>query len=159
MADPSTPDHDTELDHQRLAAMRMLLRVGQVGTVISASLAEGIKSEELVKNDNVAVMADLWVAESRRPAEIQLLTGLTSGGVTKLLDRMEELGVIQRSFGKVPGDRRAIVVTLTPHGEEIVCSMADGILDHLGALRSALATVIALIDEAEGAIAATGTGA
>ena len=87
--------------------------------MISGSLAGVVRNEELVRNDNVAVIAELWVTGPRRPAEIQLLTGLTSGGVTKLLDRMEELGVVERTFGMVPGDRRAILVSLTPLGEPV----------------------------------------
>jgi len=152
MANPARPDADADLARRRLAAMRMLLRIGQIGTVISASLAEGVKSEELTKNYNVAVMAELWVSGPRRPAEIQLLTGLTSGGVTKLLDRMEELGVVERTFGMVPGDRRAILVSLTPLGETVASSLADGLLGHLGPLRAALATAFTLIDEAEGTL-------
>ena len=167
MADTPSPKSDAELARRRLVAMRMMLRVGQIGTVISGSLADAVrndvaKNEELVRNYNVAVMADLWVTGPRRPAEIQLLTGLTSGGVTKLLDRMEELGVVERTFGMVPGDRRAILVSLTPLGEQVVSSFADGLLGHLGPLRAALSTVFELIDEAEGAIdqrADTRTGA
>jgi DNA-binding MarR family transcriptional regulator len=77
--------------------------------------------------------------------------------VTKLLDRMEELGVVDREFGKVPGDRRAILVSLTPRGEQVVSSMSDGLLEYLDPLRAALATVVALIDEAQGAVGMTGT--
>ena len=154
-----SPDAEAELARQRLVAMRMLLRIGQVGTVISARLAVAVKSEELTKNANVAVLADLWVTGARRPAEIQLLTGLSSGGVTKLLDRMEELGVVQRAFGKVPGDRRAILVTLTPRGEQVASSLADGLLGHLGPLRAALATTFELIDEAQGTVDVPGSTA
>lgn len=157
MAKTPSPEAEPDLARQRLVAMRMMLRVGQIGTVISASLAGVVKNEELVRNYNVAVMADLWVSGPRRPAEIQLLTGLTSGGVTKLLDRMEELGVIERTFGMVPGDRRAILVTLTPLGEDVVSSFADGLLGHLGPLRAALSTVFELIDEAEATMDAPST--
>jgi hypothetical protein len=39
---------------------------------------------------------------------LQELTGLSSGGVSKLLDRMEGAGVVKRAYGGVPGDNRGV---------------------------------------------------
>jgi DNA-binding MarR family transcriptional regulator len=41
---------------------------------------------------------------------------------TRLVDRLEELGVAERR--REPGDRRATVVALTPAGEELVAGVA-----------------------------------
>ncbi|WP_341359576.1 MarR family transcriptional regulator [Georgenia sp. M64] len=49
------------------------------------------------------------------------LTGalmLTSGGITGRVDRLERAGLVARSPS--PTDRRALLVTLTPAGQEIV---------------------------------------
>jgi DNA-binding MarR family transcriptional regulator len=41
---------------------------------------------------------------------------LTTGGATRLVDRMEAAGLVQRV--EDPGDRRGRLVRLTPHGEQ-----------------------------------------
>ncbi|TDB76743.1 MarR family winged helix-turn-helix transcriptional regulator, partial [Micromonospora sp. KC723] len=43
---------------------------------------------------------------------------LTTGGVTRLVDRMEMAGLVERVAD--PGDRRGRLVRLTPLGEETV---------------------------------------
>ncbi|WP_426511595.1 MarR family winged helix-turn-helix transcriptional regulator [Dactylosporangium sp. McL0621] len=43
---------------------------------------------------------------------------LTTGGMTGRLDRLERAGLVTRSPD--PGDRRGLVITLTPHGREVV---------------------------------------
>jgi DNA-binding MarR family transcriptional regulator len=47
---------------------------------------------------------------------------LTTGGVTRLVDRMETAGLVARDEN--PGDRRGRVVRLTPLGEETVVRAA-----------------------------------
>lgn len=47
---------------------------------------------------------------------------LTTGGVTRLMDRMEEAGLVARDEN--PGDRRGRLVSLTPFGEETVVRAA-----------------------------------
>jgi DNA-binding MarR family transcriptional regulator len=47
---------------------------------------------------------------------------LTSGGVTRLVDRMEAAGLVAR--GEDPGDRRGRLVRLTTRGEETVVRAA-----------------------------------
>lgn len=48
---------------------------------------------------------------------------LTTGGVTRLVDRMEAAGLVTRNDN--PGDRRGWLVALTEHGEEIVVRAAQ----------------------------------
>jgi DNA-binding MarR family transcriptional regulator len=50
-----------------------------------------------------------------RPRDLLEITSLSSGGVTLLLDRLEEQGLITRTSGRPP-DRRAVVVGLTAAG-------------------------------------------
>lgn len=47
---------------------------------------------------------------------------LTTGGVTRLVDRMETAGLVERA--EDPADRRGRLVRLTPHGEQTVVGAA-----------------------------------
>jgi len=58
---------------------------------------------------------------------------LTTGGVTRLVDRMAEAGLVARQ--NCPNDRRSIHVVLTPEGhavlQQAVAAQIDGIDRHL----------------------------
>lgn len=51
-----------------------------------------------------------------RPSVISERVGLTSGGTTKVLDRLESAGLIERTYG-TPDDRRGVSLELTDRGE------------------------------------------
>jgi DNA-binding MarR family transcriptional regulator len=53
-----------------------------------------------------------------RPSDLTGTLMLTSSGTTKRLDKLEEAGLIAR--GPDPNDRRAILITLTPRGKDLI---------------------------------------
>ena len=53
-----------------------------------------------------------------RPSDLTGTLMLTSSGTTKRLDKLEEAGLIAR--GPDPNDRRAILITLTPEGKDLI---------------------------------------
>lgn len=55
---------------------------------------------------------------ARPIGELGLVTALTSGGVTRLVDRMAAAGYVERA--PCPTDRRVIWVRLTPAGRELL---------------------------------------
>lgn len=61
------------------------------------------------------------------PAELSRSLLLTSGGLTKRLDRLEQDGLIARSPD--PNDRRSVLVRLTPEGRNLI---EEALSDHLG---------------------------
>ncbi len=75
-------------------------------------------------NQSIALFSRLAIDGAVRPGEIMELTGLSSGGATKLVTRLEEQGLVSRSHGSIPDDRRAVLVSLTPRGEEVVAEFA-----------------------------------
>ncbi len=72
-----------------------------------------------------------------RPKELIEVTALSSGGVSQLLDRLEDAGLVLRRAGQPP-DRRAVTVTLTDEGRQELERRLDAIADHLALLRSAV---------------------
>ena len=95
-------------------------------------------SAELSDMPSVGVSGLALVAASGggvRPGELVERTGLSSGGVTLLLDRLEQAGLVERTSGRPP-DRRAVVVTTTPLGARTVeaglavfAAMTDSLVD------------------------------
>ena len=55
--------------------------------------------------------------DSLRITELQQRSLFTPSGMTRLVDRVEEAGLVRRE--RVPGDRRGISVVLTPEGRRI----------------------------------------
>ena len=51
-------------------------------------------------------------------------SGLTSGGVTKAVSRLEDVGLVARRYGAFAEDRRGVAISLTPKGEALVGSFA-----------------------------------
>ena len=52
------------------------------------------------------------------PKHIMETVTLTSGGMTNRIDKLEELGFVERQ--PAPGDRRSLLVRLTPKGLKVV---------------------------------------
>ena len=47
-----------------------------------------------------------------KPSDLARLTGLTSGGITMALDRLEKAGYVRRE--RNPGDRRSVIIRMNP---------------------------------------------
>lgn len=76
-------------------------------------------------NNAIGVMTVLSLEGPQRPKALAARTGLSSGGLTLLLKRLERDGVVDIARGEFPSDRRAAVAMLTPRGERIVDAVSD----------------------------------
>jgi len=65
-----------------------------------------------------------------RPSAIAQVTGLSTGGVTLLLDRLERDGLLQRAYGVDPQDRRAVIASLTDAGRRTLADLDDVVMAH-----------------------------
>ena len=93
-----------------------------------------LESDDLVSNVSFSTLVLLHRDGPQRPTRIAELTGLTSGGATKLITRLETAGLVVREAGAVPSDGRAIVVSLTEAGNEKVGALLDAIAPHVDGL-------------------------
>ena len=131
--------------------MQLLQEMGRLGERVGNAMVARADQPELLNNLHVIVLGDLLVGGPRRPTDIQALTGLTSGGVTKLLTRLESAGLILRELGAVPDDRRAVVVSLTTAGRRSAETMTDALLDDIESVREMLREMSALAESASAA--------
>ena len=129
----------------KAAVARLLLLLANYGQLLSQAMAAVAPDRELLNDTSFVVLCSLDVDGPRRPGDLQELTGLSSGGVSKMLDRMEHAGVVQRRYGGVPGDNRGVLVSITRRGRGLVARFT-------GALAAELPEAKALVKEIASAV-------
>lgn len=117
---------------------RLLLKFADLGILLHDVLDQAVVdlsgSRDLVGNGVIDVLLRLDLYGSMRPSEIGSITGLSSGGVTKLLDRLEAEALVVRRYGEVPGDARGVEVRITQTGARMARAMADAFAARLDAV-------------------------
>jgi DNA-binding IclR family transcriptional regulator len=107
-------------------------------TAISPA-ATGARVDEPAPVKATVVLCAAATTDGTRPRDLLELTDLSSGGITMLLDRLEEAGLIRRATGHAP-DRRAVTITLTDLGQHDLHHRLERTLPHLAQIRSAVTT-------------------
>jgi DNA-binding MarR family transcriptional regulator len=128
------------------AAWRLLIAAIQLGEAMGEGVARRAHDTSLAYNAPIGVISELALRGPRRPSQLATFTGLTSGGVTKMLDRLEEDGFITRTAGEVARDRRAVVVRLTEKGEQLAALVAEVLLDQVSLIRALSAEMTEMLD-------------
>lgn len=142
-ADESSRDDARLPDHER--AEEMLIIFGRLGRAVHDAIAARVETA-LVGNADVFVICSLHLRGPLRPSDIVDGIGMTSGGVTKLIDRLEQRGYIRREFGAVASDRRATRLVLTEDGVRLARDYADAILSEMDTVADAIESLRALSD-------------
>jgi DNA-binding MarR family transcriptional regulator len=132
----ATPDHldailaqwrreRPDLDVRPLGVLGRLFRVANLA---DAELSRGLSDYGLQPGwfDLLAALRRAGRPYALNPTELMRTTMLSSGGMTKRLDRMAEAGLVQRRPD--PKDRRGTLVGLTAQGRSVV---DDAIVTHL----------------------------
>jgi DNA-binding MarR family transcriptional regulator len=133
------------LDADRVRAQRLLAVLTRLGFSITEALAEQV-DRSILNNLDVLVLVTLDVDGRLRPSNIRQITGLSSSGVTKLLDRLEQEGLVTRDFGTVRGDKRGSHITLTPEGRAVSGQIADGVASQMDSFRAAVTELQRLVE-------------
>jgi DNA-binding MarR family transcriptional regulator len=121
-ADESAVDGGTcgilgQIDDERLQLMGLFVRTHRKLTETLGRELEDSAGIPLVFFDvliHVAATPDGYLTMSRLSTDISL----TTGGVTRLVDRMVDAGLVAREH--CPSDRRSIHVVLTPEGQAVL---------------------------------------
>jgi DNA-binding MarR family transcriptional regulator len=121
-----------QMDDERIQLMGLIVRTHRSLTDTLGRELEQTVGIPLVFFDvliHVGAAPDGQLTMSRLSNEV----ALTTGGVTRLVDRMVEAGLVARQ--NCPSDRRSVHVVLTPAGratlERAVAAHVDGIDRHL----------------------------
>jgi DNA-binding MarR family transcriptional regulator len=121
-----------QMDDERIQLMGLIVRTHRRLTDALGRELEQSVGIPLVFFDvliHVGGAPDRRLTMSRLSADV----ALTTGGVTRLVDRMVEAGLVAREA--CPSDRRSIYVVLTPQGQAIldqaVAAHIEGIDRHL----------------------------
>lgn len=129
---PSFPSSLTDVRAQ----LRDLMGMADFGRCISEILGEAFDDPTPAKST-----LTLWYAAQPggvRPGRLTELTGLSSAGVSELLERLESRQLIERTAGRPP-DRRVVTVTITEVGQHQLDVALDLLAGRLGELCDRLA--------------------
>jgi DNA-binding MarR family transcriptional regulator len=110
------------------------------GLIQLATLVQGLYARVSERHDLTPVQARLLCVLLDGPrgmAELAHCFGVEKAALTGLMDRAERRGLAQRS--PVPGDRRALQVTLTDAGQRAAAAFHAEVGAELGRLVSSLA--------------------
>lgn len=107
------PELDTE-------AMGTLGRLFRAAHLADAALARPLAEHGLQPGwfDMLAALRRAGPPYELSPTELMRATMLSSGGMTKRLDRLAAAGLVQRRPD--PADRRGVLVRLTHHGRSVI---------------------------------------
>lgn len=142
--EPAAPLPDAELRRHTRENLSVILRLAEFGEELTRRVQARTPDPLYTRNATALTMHGLATHGSLRPSEIATITGLTSGGVSGLLERMEAAGLVTREFGLVPGDRRGVVVRLTEAGLQALLVVADEVADPMERVLDDWAAAIAL---------------
>lgn len=109
----------------------MLVRLGEFGALVTRHLSAIAEDERLVGNVPIVVLCRLDLEGPLRPNEIAELEHMTTGGISKLLDKLESDGLVERQRGAIEADQRAVLVAITPEGRSLARRMGDAFADLL----------------------------
>ncbi|MBM4434495.1 MAG: MarR family transcriptional regulator [Chloroflexi bacterium] len=119
---------------EQVAAWQALARAFTASARASAASLSGTRLDPS-GHDVLATLAE-GPGEGLRPGELAQRVPLTRSGMTRLIDRLEERGLIERRV--CPTDRRGQLVTLTRKGRYLLARATPGLLRALGSAMGGL---------------------
>lgn len=103
-----------------VSALVLLGRLFRAAHLADAELGSRIRRHDLEPGwfDLLAALRRCGVPYELNPTELMRTTLLSSGGMTKRIDRLEAEGLVERRPD--PGDRRGTLIRLTRRGKELI---------------------------------------
>ena len=114
---PSRSASSATSDRKTDAALKLWVVLARSFNAVSARLAEDIVRHELTQTE-FAILEVLYHKGPLLLGEVQRKILVTSGGITYLVDRLVEKGLVRRE--ECAEDRRARYAVLTPAGTALI---------------------------------------
>lgn len=95
-----------------------------VGVAVTEDLTDAGVDPYLIRNHPMATLLMLADGGPMRPVELTERVGMTSGGMTKVIDKLEALGLVDRDADAVD-DGRGVLVSLTQEGHRAARRILD----------------------------------
>lgn len=105
--------------------------LNDLGLALTAALVD-VGYGSISSNADIVVLATIRLDGPQRPSSLADITGLTSGGTTNLLDRLETAGFVHRTTDGVD-DGRGVLVVITPAGVTAIERIGDVVATELAA--------------------------
>jgi DNA-binding MarR family transcriptional regulator len=126
---------------------RLLVQLAMLGSTITNALAANTNSEEFIGDGPLLVLCVLDLEGPQRPASLQQLVGLTSGGTSRLLDRMEGANLVTRAYGTIDRDSRGVEVSLTDTGRAAIRRATTAVAKVLPESKAVAKDIVAIIED------------
>jgi DNA-binding MarR family transcriptional regulator len=120
-------------------ALMVAGRMGAAGAPYDSQLADEVG---LINAKSRIALAALLADGPLRPGELADVLELTSGGLTYLVNQLETDGLVERSYGQLAEDRRAVVISLTERGAEAAGTIASIFDAHSAGICDALSRTL-----------------
>ena len=95
-----------------------------IGVAVTSDLTDAGVEPYVIGNHPMTTLLILAADGPTRPVELAERVGMTSGGMTKVIDRLEQLQLVDRDSDLVE-DGRGVLVGLTTNGQRTVETVLD----------------------------------
>lgn len=145
----ATP-HQPDVDDSTLGLLaQALVLIRQISTPANAAIALACGWDN-PSNSSVVVLCRLAGDDGLRPRDLTAPTGLTTGGLSNLIGRLERSGLVERRHTIDPGvDRRSVTITLTPRGREIESTLCTAVAASLTSTSGIVRALISTLESAD----------
>lgn len=127
-----------------LTADQLCTALGRLGILLVEILTSSL---DKIETKGALVLCLLHQDEGRiRPVTVSTRLGLSSGATSKLLDRLESSGLVERVYGSIPQDRRGAEVVLTRSGRDRLELIAERISEYSSELLDAFRGLAGLLE-------------
>ncbi len=141
----AAPDVVPDTDIAR--GQRIAILLATVGRTLTEHFEARLAYADLVGNVPALILCELALRGPLRPRDLMASAGVNSAAMSKQLDHLERLGLVERTFGALPDDRRATIVSLTAGGSRAAELIGEGVEDALDEIGQALDEVGRLIGD------------
>ncbi|WP_027210041.1 MarR family winged helix-turn-helix transcriptional regulator [Burkholderia sp. WSM2232] len=98
------------------------LKLVKARNLLSAEMDAALKDLEIT-GPQMGILLSMKQGIANTPFELSKMLGIDTGLMTRMLDKLESNGLLQRS--RDPGDRRVVNLTLTAAGQKVAERMRE----------------------------------